>query len=128
LVFAIGRKPQLLPMIRPFLLPMLFNLWRDLKTVDTKEQAALAGLAEVTGQSPAEANEEFQAFLAGLGLADEPEAPDDGRPVHPEPPGPEVEPEADYEVGDFDLDDLIPADGRVDAEPPIVGMGRAADL
>lgn len=123
LAFALVRRPELLPVLKPVLLPMMYQLFRDLKTMDAKDQDMLRDLAAITDQTVDEANAEFQGFLAGFGLADEPSPsgspepppPFDGSEAVAEPGG-----DAYDEGGEFEF-------GEDEPERPVVGMGRSAD-
>lgn len=98
LVWAVERRPELLPMLEPMLMPMLLDLYTELQKMKAKQREMMAALAE-EGES---ADEGFREWLVAMGLA-ETESPG-GAPSPPpriehEPPPESFEPEPEPVMG-----------------------------
>lgn len=96
LVWAVERRPELLPMLEPMLMPMLLDLYTELQKMKAKQREMMAALTE----EGMDAGEDFRAWLVEMGLAEQESPggatspPDVGQRQQPSPePTYEPEPE-----------------------------------
>ena len=114
LVAMLQRRPEMLPMVKPILMPMLLDVFKEFKKHEKQMEEGLANLMNMSRQ---EVTEEFKEFLTSIGLGDESpdgyqeqpppedeeESPSPNGQVHVESEPSEIEPASIVAAESFDI-------------------------